>query len=136
MQKTRPLGVTVITILIVITGILTLLVGIGSVAIGPIIGIGLVFVAGGAISLALGVAYLVMGYGLWKGKGWAWTISTILLIIGIIIDIISLPRTIATGSSNAGSNLSGVIVSIGINAFILYYLYRPHVKAYFGREMF
>jgi len=99
MQKQRPRGVTIIAILIVIAGILTLLVGIGSVAIGPIIGIGLVFIASGVISLAIGIAYLVMGYGLWNGKGWAWTISTIVLIIGIIIDIISLPRTIATGFS-------------------------------------
>jgi len=136
MQKHRPLGVTIIAILIVIAGILTLLVGIGSVAIGPIIGISLVFIASGVISLAIGIAYLAMGYGLWKGKGWAWTISTIVLIIGIIVDIISLPRTIATGYSNTGSSLSGVVVSIGICAFILYYLYRPHVKAYFGRATF
>lgn len=136
MQKHRPLGVTIIAILIVIAGILTLLVGIGSVAIGPIIGISLVFIAFGVISLAIGIAYLAMGYGLWRGRGWAWTISTIVLIIGIIVDMISLPRTIATGYSNTGSSLSGVIVSIGISAFILYYLYRPHVKAYFGRATF
>ena len=133
MQKQRPRGVTIIAILIVIASIATLLVGIGSVAIGPLIGISLAFIAFGVISLAIGVAYLVMGYGLWNGKGWAWTISTIVLIIGIIVDIISLPRTIATGYSKTGSSLSGVIVSIVISAFILYYLYRPHVKAYFRR---
>jgi membrane protein YdbS with pleckstrin-like domain len=75
MQKQRPRGVTIIAILIVIAGIATLLVGIGSVAIGPLIGLSLAFIAFGAISLAIGVAYLVMGYGLWNGKGWAWTIS-------------------------------------------------------------
>jgi hypothetical protein len=136
MEKQRPRGVTIIAILIVIAGIATLLVGIGSVAIGPLIGISLVFVAFGVISLAIGVAYLVMGYGLWNGKGWAWTISTIVLIIGIIVDIISIPRTIATGYSSTGSSLSGVVVGVVISAFILYYLYRPHVKAYFGRAMF
>jgi hypothetical protein len=130
-NKTRPLGVTVIAILIIIAGILTLLVGVGSIAVGPLTVLGLVFVAFGAISLAIGIAYLVMGYGLLKGRGWAWTISTIVLIIGIIIDLISLPRVIA-----AGSNFSGDIVSIAISAFILYYLYRPHVKAYFGKTTF
>ena len=128
-EKTRPLGVTIIAILIVISGVLILLVGIGLVAIGPIIG--LVFVAFGAISLAVGIAYLVMAYGLLKGKGWAWTLSTIVLIIGIILEVISIPRTIASGSS-----LSGDIISIAISAFILYYLYRPHVKSYFGRTVF
>ena len=128
-EKTRPLGVTIIAILIVISGILILLVGAGLVAIGPIIG--LVFLVFGGISLAVGIAYLVMAYGLLKGKGWAWTISTIVLIIGIILELISIPRTIASGSS-----LSGDIISIAISVFILYYLYRPHVKSYFGRTVF
>jgi uncharacterized membrane protein (DUF2068 family) len=127
MQKqSRPFGVTIIAILIIIAGVISLLIGIGSVAIGPLID--LVFVVTGAISLALGVAYLVMAYGLWKGKGWAWTISTIVLFIGIVIDIISLPRR------SAGDIVSS-IVSIAINAVILYYLFRPHVKAYFGKTM-
>ena len=127
MQKqSRPFGVTIIAILIIIAGVISLLIGIGSVAIGPLIG--LVFVVTGAISLALGVAYLVMAFGLWKGKGWAWTISTIVLFIGIVIDIISLPRR------SAGDIVSS-IVSIAINAVILYYLFRPHVKAYFGKTM-
>jgi len=52
--------------------------------------LGVIFIVFGAISLALGVANLVMAYGLWKGKGWAWTISIILLFIGIAVDIISL----------------------------------------------
>lgn len=129
--KSRPLGVTIIAILIVIAGILTLLVGIGSIAIGPLTTLGLVFVAAGVVSLIIGIAYLVMGYGLWKGKGWAWTISMIVLIIGIIIKLISLPRAVASGS-----NFSEDIVSIAISAFILYYLYRPHVKAYFGKTTF
>jgi lysylphosphatidylglycerol synthetase-like protein (DUF2156 family) len=129
--KSRPLGVTIIAILIVIAGILTLLVGIGSIAIGPLTALGLVFVAAGVVSLIIGIAYLVMGYGLWKGKGWAWTISMIVLIIGIIIKLISLPRAVASGS-----NFSEDIVSIAISAFILYYLYRPHVKAYFGKTAF
>jgi hypothetical protein len=137
MQKqSRPRGVSIIAILIVIAGVLTLLIGIGSFAIGPLIGISLVFVVFGAVSLAIGVAYLVMGYGLWKGRGWAWTISTIVLIIGIVVNIISLPRSFAGGFSNAGSNLSGDIVSIAISAFIVYYLNRPNVKAYFGRTKF
>jgi hypothetical protein len=120
-EKTRPLGVTIIAILIVISGVLILIVGIGLVFV----------VVVGPISLAIGIAYLVMAYGLLNGRGWAWTISTIVLIIGIILQIVSIPRTIASGSS-----LSGDIISIAISAFILYYLYRPHVKSYFGRTVF
>src|SRR3982074_1275071 len=107
MQKqSRPRGVTIIAILIVIAGVLSLLLGIGLVVIGPFLMnglqttssnlgsqiepqiLGIIFLVFGAIWLALGVANLVMAYGLLKGMGWAWTISTIVLIIGIAIDII------------------------------------------------
>jgi uncharacterized membrane protein (DUF2068 family) len=80
-----------------------------------------------------------MAYGLWKGKGWACTISIIVLSIGITIDIISVSITSTGRFSNTGSNLLGDIasgiVSLAINALIIYYLYRPHVKAYFGKTI-
>ncbi len=77
-------------------------------------------------------------HGLWirEGKGMGMDYTTIVLIIGIVVSIISLPRSFAGGFSNTGSNLSGDIVSIAISAFIVYYLDRPNVKAYFGRTMF
>jgi hypothetical protein len=156
MQKqSRPRGVTIIAILIIIAGVLSLPIGIGLIVLGPLIlnvspnsnlgsqidphVLGLIFLVFGAISLALGVANLVMAYGLWKGKGWAWTISIILLFIGIAIDMIFISITSAGIFSNTGSNPSGDIVSsivgTGISAFIVYYLYRPHVRAYFGKTI-
>ncbi len=158
MQKqSRPRGVSIIAILIIIAGVLSLLLGIGLVVIGPFlmngvqtsssnlgsqIGpqiLGLVFLVFGGILLGLGVANLVMAYGLWRGKGWAWTISIIVLFIGIAISIASVSITSTGVFSNAGSNLLGDIVSgivsIGISAFIVYYLYKPHVKAYFGKTI-
>jgi uncharacterized membrane protein HdeD (DUF308 family) len=110
-QKHRPLGVTVIAILTIIGGIIFLVSGL----VLLIIGIGIIL-------LALGIAYLVMAYGLWKGKGWAWTITLILSAIGIIVAIVS----IATGNV-------GAIISIIINGVIIYYLYKPNVKAFFGK---
>ena len=47
----------------------------------------------------------------------------VLSIINIILNAIS----IATGNIAA-------IISIIISGIILYYLYRPHVKAYFGKS--
>jgi len=66
-----------------------------------------------------------MAYGLWNGKRWAWTITLILSGIGIILGIAS----IAVG------NIGGVFHII-INGVIIYYLYRPNVKAFFGRSPF
>jgi uncharacterized membrane protein HdeD (DUF308 family) len=107
----RPLGVTIIAVLTAIGGIIFLASGAALL----LIGIGIIF-------LALGIAYLVMAYGLWTGKPWAWTITLILSVIGIILAGISI------SFGNIGS-----ILSIIIHAVVIYYLYRPNVKVYFGK---
>ena len=111
-QKYRPLGVTIIAILTAIGGIVFLASG----AVLLIVGIGIIL-------LALGIAYFVMAYGLWIGKRWAWTITLILSVIGIIVAIASI----------VAGNV-GAIISIIIHGVVIYYLYRPNVKAFFGKQ--
>lgn len=79
-------------------------------------------IAIGGILLALAIVSFVVAYGLLKGLGWAWTVTVILSIISIVLNAISI----------AAGNISSII-SIIISGIILYYLYRPHVKAYFGK---
>ena len=139
--KKRPTGVTIIAILIIIGGILLLLAGIGGVAVGSlfissqIIGLGFVII--GAIILAVGIGYLVVSYGLLKGKRWSWTITVVLLFIGIAIDVASIIIfgyfTFNMDTSSFLISNSGSIASIIISVIILYYLYRPHIKSYFGK---
>ncbi len=138
--KKRPTGVTVIAVLVIIGGILLLLAGIGGVAVGSlfissqIIGLGFVII--GAIILAVGIGYLVVSYGLLKGKRWSWTITVVLLFIGIAIDVASIifgSFAINMDTSNFLVTNSGSIAGIIISVIILYYLYRPHVKSYFGK---
>jgi hypothetical protein len=138
--KKRPTGVTVIAILVIIGGILLLLAGIGVVVVGSlsisqIIGLGFVII--GAIILAVGIGFLVVSYGLLKGKRWSWTITVILLFIGIAIDVASIIIfgyfTFNMDTSSFLINNSGSIASIIISVIILYYLYRPHIKSYFGK---
>ena len=136
----RPIRVTMIAVLMVIGGIIMLIAGISAIAIALFLpmaaqsrdlagGISTTMLGGlatasGAFFPALGIASLVMWYGLFKGRGWARTAAVVLSIIGIVMSVVS----IVTG--NLGS-----IVSIIINGVILYYLYRPHVKAYFGKAV-
>ena len=137
--KKRPTGVTVIAILVIIGGILLLLAGIAAVAVGSlflsqITGLGFVII--GSIILAVGIGYLAVSYGLLKGKRWAWTITVVLLFIGIAIDVASIifgSFAINMNISNFLSANSGSIASIIISIIILYYLYRPHIKSYFGK---
>ena len=123
-QKHRPLGVTIIAILTAIGGIVFLVSGIAGVIAAPFVSdFGGVSAGIGIILLVIGIAFLVVTYGLWKGMRWAWTITWILSVIGIIMAIAS----IAVGNV-------GAIVSIIIHGVVIYYLYRPNVKAFFGKQ--
>ncbi len=110
MQNNRPLGVTIIAIL---GGIGALVAGIALVAIIPFLGAALIII---------GLAYFVVAYGLWKGLKWAWLITLIVTVIAFISEI---------GSIIVGN--VGAVIPVIINAIIIYYLFRPNVKAYFGR---
>jgi hypothetical protein len=148
------LELTIIAILTIISGILLLLSGVALLALGAFISVNPVDTTTntpssstvgaqifGIISAAVGgvlLVIVVMFYGLLKGKGWAWTITITLIIIGIAIQIVSTSvGSVFTSSlqntNNVISGIVGSIISIAINIVILYYLYRPHVKAYFGK---
>ena len=83
-------------------------------------GLGIAF---GAILVAIAIVSFVVAYGLLKGRGWAWTLAIILSIISIVWNAITLATT---------ANFGGII-SIIISGIVLYYLFRPHVKEYFGK---
>ncbi len=104
MERSRPLAVTIVTILMIISGI------------------SLLFNVIGPVTIVLAIARFVLAWGLFTGKGWAWIITVILAIISVIFSLIG----IASGGAPS-------IVSLIINGVILYYMYRPNVRAYFGR---
>jgi uncharacterized membrane protein (DUF2068 family) len=80
----------------------------------------------GALLIPLGIASLVVAYGLFKGKSWSWTVAVVLSAIGLAINVISLV------TSNMGG-ITGALVGIAINAIVLYYLSRRNVRQYFGK---
>ncbi|HEV8386546.1 MAG TPA: hypothetical protein VGQ03_02880 [Nitrososphaera sp.] len=142
----RPTGVTIIAILNIIGGIIMLFAGLGMVALGALVpmlppstfqqpqnmlpGAALsaiptsVLGGVGGVIIALGILSFVVAYGLLKGRPWAWTLTIALSIISIALNAISL----------VAGNM-GAIVSIAISGVILYYMYRPHVKEYFGKTV-
>jgi hypothetical protein len=160
-KKNRPIGVTIIAILAVIMGILLLISGLALLGAGTFFSItssgtpnnsdgfqsmgsffGIILLVSGAILMMVGIGYLVVSYGLLKGKGWAWTITVILTIISLAIQIISgisnsiLAASITNDGSSILGGLVGQIIGIAIDIIILYYLYRPHVKAFFGKSSY
>jgi hypothetical protein len=98
----------------------------------------------GAVWLEIGIGYIIMSYGLFKSKGWAWTITLVLSIISIAISIIFgitggvLNLSSANTMNGSNSLVSGIIVTIigiAVDIVIIYYLCRPHVKAFFGKTV-
>jgi hypothetical protein len=152
------MGVTIIAILNIIGGAFSLIGGIGLITVGIILplvppstfnqpelqgnltagqapiptpptdtsmfaqslfgGLGVAF---GAILIAIAIVSFIVAYGLLKGRRWAWTVTIILSIISIVWNAITIV-----------GNPFG-IVSIIVSGIIIYYLYRPHVKAFFGK---
>jgi hypothetical protein len=145
------MGVTLIGVLDIIAGLIFLFAGIALLAVIPIISSsperfgtnssslpfqllsGTLGYAIAGATIALGIADTIIGIGLLKGKQWAWKIAVALAFISIAGDIITLVLQsnflLANNSSPVGS-----IIGIIIDGVILYYLYRPHVKVYFGKS--
>jgi hypothetical protein len=133
----RPLGVAVLTILQILSGL-------GDIAIGAVLAILAVIagiVVGGPVAtllflldfvvIGLGIFSLIMAYGLWTGKGWAWALSMIGAIIGIILGVVSLIVTYIEGRGLFES-LSYIIPTV-LYVIMLPYLITGNVRAFFGR---
>jgi hypothetical protein len=106
-------------VIVVVTSVALSWVG---VLVGPGI-VRLVFLILSALSFLLlfyGVTSFFLAYGLWKGRGWAWTWALTSAIIGLTASIIAL---------GAGIGMIGV----ASNALTIYYLTRTEVKAFFGK---
>src|SRR5213080_3422230 len=149
MQKlSRPTGVTILAILAILAAIFLLFTGAVLIGLGLVIGtyaasqitsslaaagypglaslgagtIAAIITAIGAVFLILGLLDVAVGVGFLGGKGWAWTLGMIVSIIGIVLDVVQI-------GFGAYSNVLGLIIGI----IIVYYLTRPHVKAFFGK---
>ncbi|SRR6266480_3628273 len=144
----RPTGVTILGVLAILGGIALLVGGVALVGLGLVIGtyagsaftnalsnagysglasigagtLAVILLALGAVVLVVGILYFAVGIGFFGGKGWAWTIGIIVTAISIVLDIIQ----IAFG---AFSNAFGLVIGF----LIIYYLTRPHIKAFFGK---
>lgn len=112
------------TILAVLNALAALsFIFIGVFAIG-VTGTGIFAIIGiivGGVAILIGLVQLIIAYGLWAGKGRAWFIALIFGILGIIFGLLSLAGGI--------TGILGLVISL----IIVYYLFQPSVKAYFGR---
>ncbi|HEV2315802.1 MAG TPA: DUF2127 domain-containing protein [Candidatus Acidoferrales bacterium] len=134
----RPTGVTILAVLSFLGAGLMLLVAASmllfQIAAGPghaLLGAPLAAMGAfaGIACLILAVLYLVNGIGLLKLRGWARLLTILLVLLGVVFEILGIVRAMAP-------MMMGLIVwdliLIAIDAWILMYLFKPHVKAAFG----
>jgi uncharacterized membrane protein (DUF2068 family) len=117
----------------IIGGLILLFTGITPLFLGPLISIdssdssaselGLLITVGGLTLVGIGIASLIVSWGLLKGKGWARIITLIISIIAIIFAIISL----------ISSEDLVHVISVIIYGVIIYYMFTDKVKLFFGK---
>lgn len=124
----RPTGVTILAVLVLVSGafgllgggLTTLLGGAATVVAGPM---GLLVSLLGIVIVVLSAAQLVLGYGFWTLKHWAWQAGVLLEAISAIVALLSALATF---------DLFSLALSLAIAGGIIYYLHQPHVRAAFG----
>jgi hypothetical protein len=129
--RVRPTGVSILAVLAFIGAAFALLFAFGAVAFGTLIGsmfgregaamggaIGLMFAFFGLIGAAISGA---TGYGLWNGKTWGW-------VLGIIWAALW-----ALGGLSRLATRDFSVVPLALGGLILWYLFQPAVKGWFGR---
>jgi len=130
-QPHRPTGVSILTALVIIGGIIDLVsaafffvyAAVALSFLGILAGFGPTGVLLSLLSVGLLICTalsFVLSYGLWNARGWAWTWTLISSILGLIVSIIGI--TVGIG-----------IIGIAVYAIMIYYLTRARVKAFFGR---
>ena len=119
-KKKAPFGIIIISTLTVISGLILFAMSFVSLMIlsplGPLRLMGSMFL------LILGTSSIIVSFGLYKGKGWSWTLLLILSgfgAAGYLLNIVN------------GQSFS--VIGLVINAIIIYYLYKPHIRKYFGK---
>ena len=140
MQQEKPLGVDLLAIVMVISGIFAVFSGIDALYFasflasvapintavdGTLDAVAAYSAVWGSIILALGIGSFIVAYGVLHGRSWGWSGAVALAIIGIVIPIM-----------NMIAGYWPSIFTLILSGIVLYYLSRPQVKAYFGRQVF
>jgi hypothetical protein len=126
----RPLGITIIAIILAISGVAQVLFGLEALKITNL-GFGTVADAAGVSGWAgviSGVLTILVSGGLFTLASWAWMLAVVVLVIRVVADALVVV-TQGMGSTLGAAAISNIVVS----AIILWYFLRPSVKAAFGR---
>lgn len=96
----RPIGVTILAILVVLVGVLILIAAIavfllsGFLALTGLPTFGLAVTVIGVLVLILALIWIGVGMGLWHLRSWAWWLALIVMLFTIVGSIASPPLAV------------------------------------------
>ncbi len=117
-MSSKPTGVMILALLQLVSALSWLALGalafIAGAMLLPLFGMLLAF-----FPLIIGIIGLILFYGLWTQKGWAWFWTLIINLLGVILGLLG--------------NLTDIVnlLSLAISAIIVIYLLLPATRAYF-----
>ena len=111
--RRRPLGISIIAILLFIQAIFEIVGGIFSF-LGRLITNPLAGLLVGWIPLAIGVLLLILAWGLWTLKPWAYWVTLVLEIVNIVLHFLGYQQT-----HSLFAIISGGIISIIVVIYLL-----------------
>ncbi|HEY4867957.1 MAG TPA: hypothetical protein VIK45_20865 [Candidatus Dormibacteraeota bacterium] len=133
----RPTGITILAVIAVIYGIFNLLLALlgllGSALKASGVAAAAIRYSAGTLAYAtisdavLGILVLAFGIGAFRLKGWAWTTGVAALVLEVVRQIVG----IVIQGLSAGTIVRDAI-TIVIALLLLWYLFRPNVRAAFG----
>ncbi|PQO30432.1 hypothetical protein DTL21_24060 [Bremerella cremea] len=141
----RPLGISILAILSLLSGIIYLLEAGFMFFVGPI-----PFVSGAGVLLvslrliwgilALGLLGMAAAIGLWRGTKWGWWLAAIRYVYGVANSMTLLVWVFSTTFTlgAVGHNSDGIILQNGLGLILsvmfLLYLQRKNALTYFGLD--
>ncbi len=141
----RPTGITILAILDFIGAAIELLIAILFFAGGSFLSsitnapgasmfgnmMGAAGLPGGVVFLLFAAIGFAIGFGFWKLQNWARIIQIVFLIIGLAFGLLGVVRVFSAFSAGI---LVYQLVVLGLEAFILWYVLTPAVKAAFAGQ--
>ena len=109
------MGVTILAILQIIGGVLGLVLGIMALMVASLLGIfGFLLVIVAGVATLFAILGLIVGWGLWSLKSWAWMFALIINIINLVLALLQFD-----------------VISMIIPLIIVIYLQQGEIKSTF-----
>src|SRR5262245_5480976 len=127
----RPIGVLVVAIVLMVTGVFVLLLGLEGAGItkfrlAPLAPNNGLY---GRTVILSGILSLIAAFGLFTMAKWAWYLAVVVLVFRVIADAFGVASW-ALSSVPGGVTIADLVVTV----VLLWYFLRPHVKAAFNVE--